>query len=68
MAKKAASAQLGLRVGPPSDEMKWRAKDALSTLTRAAEIQKDKALMRAVKTEARQQVKAISATIKPRKR
>lgn len=65
MAKK-SSTKLGLRsapVSPSYDDMRWRAKDALGTLTRADEIRKDRALMKAVKAEARQQIKATSNVI-----
>ena len=37
----------------------WRARDALSTLTRAEEIRKDSGLMREVKAEAKRQQKAL---------
>lgn len=46
------------------DDMKWRARDALSTLSRAEEIRRDKSLMKAVKTEAKQQVKSLSSVCK----
>lgn len=42
------------------DDMKYRARDALSTLSRAEEIKRDKPLMKAVKAEARNQVKSLS--------
>lgn len=44
----------------PYDDMKYRARDALSTLSRAEEIKRDKPLMKAVKAEARNQVKSLS--------
>lgn len=44
----------------PYDDMKYRAKDALSTLARAAEIQRDKPLMKAVKAEAKSEIKRLS--------
>lgn len=44
----------------PYDDMKYRARDALSTLSRAEEIKCDKPLMKAVKAEARNQVKSLS--------
>lgn len=43
-----------------AQERKWRAQDALSTITRAAEIQKDRALMSEVRKIAQQQVKSLS--------
>lgn len=42
------------------DDTKYRARDALSTLSRAEEIKRDKPLMKAVKAEARNQVKSLS--------
>ena len=44
----------------PYDDMKYRAKDALHTLARAAEIQRDKPLMKAVKAEAKSEIKRLS--------
>lgn len=44
----------------PYDDIKYRARDALSTLSRAEEIKRDKPLMKAVKAEARSQVKSLS--------
>lgn len=40
---------------------KYEAQDALRTLQRAAEIRGNKALMRAAKTEASKQIKALSS-------
>lgn len=40
---------------------KWQAQEALRTLQRAAEIRGNKALMRAAKTEATKQIKALSS-------
>lgn len=42
------------------DDMKYRARDALSTLSRAEEIKRDKTLMKAVKAEAKMQVKSLT--------
>ena len=42
-----------------SDEIAWKAKEALHTIHKAAEYQKDKPLMRAVKSLAKAQVKAV---------
>lgn len=43
---------------------KWRARDALDTLRRAAEIKNDKPLMRAAKAEAKAQMKILSNVYK----
>lgn len=40
---------------------KWEAQEALRTLQRAAEIRGNKALMKAAKTEAGKQIKALSS-------
>lgn len=40
-------------------ERRYRAEDALRTLTRAKEIERDRALMRDVKTVAREQLKTL---------
>lgn len=44
-------------------EDRYRAQDALRTLTRAEEIKKDRGLMREVKKEAKAQIKATSHVI-----
>lgn len=44
-----------------ADERKWRAQSALETITRAADMQKDKGLMRDVKKLAAEQVKTLSS-------
>lgn len=44
----------------PYDDMKYRARDALSTLQRAEEIRRDKPLLKAAKAEAKQQMKQLS--------
>lgn len=44
----------------------WRAQDALRTLTRAKEIERDRDLMRAVKMEAKKQAKALDSVCKPK--
>lgn len=49
-------------------EDRWRARDALSTLTRADEIRRDKALMRDVKAEAKAQIKTVGRVLTPNKR
>lgn len=43
------------------DDMKWRARDDIRVLQQAAEIQRDKARMRAAKSEAQAQVKQLSS-------
>lgn len=53
----------------PAGEDNWRAQDALRTLTRAKEIERDRELMRAVKQEAKKQAKALDSVCStPRKR
>lgn len=39
---------------------KWRAEDGLRTLQRAAEVKKDKGLMKEIKNLAKEQLKAVS--------
>lgn len=65
-----AKAQNKLTVAYPSgeSERKYRAEDALRTITRANEMMKDKALMRDVKACAREQQKALSKVTTPKKR
>lgn len=48
----------------PYDDMKYRAKDALHTLARAEEIRRDKPLMKAVKSEAKSEIKRLSGVCK----
>lgn len=48
----------------PADDMKWRARDALSTLQRAEEIRRDKPLMKATKAEAKSQLKQLQNVCK----
>lgn len=48
----------------PYDDMKYRAKDALHTLARAEEIKRDKPLMKAVKAEAKSEIKRLSGVCK----
>lgn len=54
-----------IATAPAHDEMKYRARDALSTLTRAEEIKRDKTLMPHVKKEARLQAKALEKVCSP---
>lgn len=42
------------------DDSKWRAREDLSTLSRAEEIKQDGARMKAAQAEARKQMKALS--------
>ena len=49
-------------------ERKYRAEDAIRTLTRAEEIRKDKGLMRDVKSEAKRISKTLSTFTAARKR
>lgn len=49
------------RPGVPRGVDKWEAQEALRTLQRAAEIRGNKALMKAAKTEAGKQIKALSS-------
>lgn len=44
----------------PVENMKWKAQDALRDIQRAEEHLKDKTLMKAVKTLAKEQTKALS--------
>lgn len=48
----------------PSDERNWRARDALSTLTRAEEIRADPKLMRDVQACAKKEQAALSRVTK----
>lgn len=66
MAKKTTKASIAECA--PVDDGKWRAQSALRTLTEAANITKDRALMKAVKAEAREQAKALEKVVKPGKR
>ena len=49
-------------------EKRYRAEEAIRTLTRADEIRKDRGLMRDVKSEAKRQAKTLGAIAAPRKR
>lgn len=48
----------------PKIDRSYEAQDAMRTLVRAQEIQKDKGLMRRVKTEAQKQMKVTASIIK----
>lgn len=51
-------------IAPSSMDRKWEARNAIDTLRRAEEIKRDKGLMKAVKAEAKAQVKALSTVCK----
>lgn len=48
----------------PMIDKSWEARDAMNTLMRAQEIQKNKSLMRRVEAEAKKQIKVTSQIIK----
>lgn len=52
----------------PKPDRKWEARDALSTLKRAEEIQRDKPLMKLVKSCAREEMKALAKVTSGRKK
>lgn len=52
----------------PKPDRKWEARDALHTLKRAEEIQRDKGLMRAVKQCAKDEMKALAKVAGGRKK
>lgn len=62
MAKKAARRpSVGVAVGPSDAESRrYRAEEAMRTLTRAAEHRKDRALMRDVKALAKKHLAAVA--------
>lgn len=49
----------GIVVAAVPDDMRWRAEDALRTISRAEEHKRDKHLMRHVKKLAKSHVKAV---------
>lgn len=51
--------QIATSKPPPPEKDPYVVRSALETITRADEIKKDRPLMKAVKTLARQQVKAV---------
>lgn len=53
-----------IKSSPVSEDMSWRARDDMRTLQQAAEIQADKARVRAVKAEAQKQMKNLSKICK----
>jgi len=55
----------GSRSQMDARERRYRAEDALRTLTRAAEIQCDRTLMRDVKVVAKEQMKTLQKVAKP---
>lgn len=68
MANKLTGASRGASYPAAADDMKYRARDALSTLKRADEIQRDKPLMRAVKACAKEDMKALAKVASGKKR
>lgn len=46
-------------------DKRWQTEDALRTLTRAQEIQKDRGMMKDVKALAREQAKTLAKVCKP---
>ena len=64
MAKRSTKPSVAMPVG----EDNWRAQDALRTLTRAKEIERDRNLMKQVKAEDKKQAKALDSVCAPRKR
>lgn len=56
----ATSGSIGIN---PERERQYRAEDALRTLTRADEIRRDAALMRDVKSHAKQQIKTVGRVL-----
>lgn len=52
------------KASPISEDINWRAQDALRALVRAREIESDRALMKAVKAEAASQMKQLSTVCK----
>lgn len=67
---RAKSKSPSVLVGVPSTDMdrKYRAEDALRTLSRADEIKRDGSLMRDLKKLAQQQVAALSKVAGPDKK
>ena len=63
MAKKTTKASIAECA--PVDDGKWRAQSALRTLTEAANITKDRELMKAVRAESRAQMKALEKVCRP---
>ena len=51
-------ARVSTAPSPPAEEQRYRAQDALRTLSRAEEIKADSKLMRDVKAEAQRQMQA----------
>jgi hypothetical protein len=59
MAKKDNPAQAAVPARMSGEDRRWRAEDAIRTLTRAEEIRGDKGLMRDVARHAQQQAAAL---------
>lgn len=54
-----ATSKISAKAMQAQQEKKWQVENAVNTLSRAAEIQKDRALMKDVKTHVQNQHKAI---------
>ncbi len=63
MAKRSMSAGVPIGGVSAADRKRWRAQDALSTLTRADEIRNDSKLMRDVQSEAKRQAEQAQAAL-----
>lgn len=60
-AKKSSSATVSIGIGSKAEMRKWEVESAMSTLKRAAEIQKDSKLMSDVKKMAMEQAKMFTS-------
>lgn len=61
MAKKAAAKSTADMPGYPEEDQKWRAEDALRTLTRAEEIRGDQSLMKDVEKCRREKMRELAS-------
>ena len=59
--KKSSSATVSIGIGSKAEMRKWEVESAMSTLKRAAEIQKDSKLMSDVKKMAMEQAKMFTS-------
>ena len=62
-----ATAKMSAKAMQAQQEKKWQVESAVNTLSRASEIQKDRALMKDVKAHVQNQHKAIVGTPTKRK-
>ena len=60
-AKKSSSATVSIGIGSKAEMRKWEVESAMSTLKRAAEIQRDSKLMSDVKKMAMEQAKMFTS-------